>query len=1296
MNILKNKKHLLGYSLAIALLITGSKDNTICAGNKPLTASQTVTNASTNKNAVISRAVQINPTTVEVYDTNGKHITIDFYANNIFRLFRDDTNPVVRNPQATPPADILVNNPRLPLTDFTLKDEGNSIIISTRNVTLTIDKKDGRMNVTNNLNGKNALEDLMVADINAQGTTVTMKAHTDEYFFGGGVQNGRFSHRGRSIAIENTNNWVDGGVASPTPFYWSNKGYGVLWHTFKPGRYDFAAAQPQQVKLHHQEAYLDMFVMVDETPVALLNDFYQLTGHPVLMPKFGFYEGHLNAYNRDYWKEDPKGNILMPDGKTYKESQKDNGGIKESLNGEKGNYQFSARAAIDRYVKNDMPLGWFLPNDGYGAGYGQTNTLDGNIENLRKFGDYAKANGVQIGLWTQSDLHPKPGIEPLLQRDIVKEVRNAGVRVLKTDVAWVGNGYSFGLNGVADVAHIMPYYGNNARPFIISLDGWAGTQRYATIWSGDQTGGDWEYIRFHIPTFIGSGLSGQPNITSDLDGIFGGKNPIVNIREFQWKTFNPMGLNMDGWGSNPKYPDALGEPATSINRHYLKWKSQLMPYTYSIAHQAINGKPMIRAMFLDDPNPYTLGTSTEYQFMYGPSLLVAPIYKDTQMDKEGNDIRNRIYLPEGKWVDYFTGNTYQGGCIINNFEAPIWKLPIFVKANAIIPMTNANNNPTQIKKDLRIYEIYATPNNESHFEEYDDDGNTQAYKCGEYVTTDIHAETDGKQNLTITMEPSKGAFKGYEPNKQTLLRINVSQQPKKVTAKVNNRSIKLKWVNNLQEFDASDNACLYLKEPNLNQFSTAGSQMQHVQMTKNPQLLVKIAKTNVSQNKMVVKVKGFDFNITLPTLAQHTGALKAPLPQIAQKSIGAFSLTPTWEKTANADYYEILFNGMTYSTIRQSQFTFNGLQPEQTYSFKIRAINKDNHSEWQDFIGKTKADPLQFAIKGIKAQATCANQPGQGTDKLFDFDEKTTWHSKWGKGEAIPADLIIDLKSVNTLDKLEYLPREDAGNGTLLQGTIAYATNRQSWSNPTAFEWKQDGECKTFTFKEKPQARYLKLHLTKAVGNFASGKEMYVFKVPGTESTLQGDINRDKFIDENDLTSYMNYTGLRKGDSDFDYIKIGDINGNGLIDAYDISCVATELDGGVRNSNAKVDGKLVLVPNKKRFQAGDIIEVKVVGKGLHYVNALSFALPYNTNEYEYVGTQLLNMKEMVNLTYDRLHTNGQKELTPTFVNRGNNFLLDEGDVELFIIKLKAKRSGTFNLKAIDGMLVDRNLGCVTF
>ena len=76
----------------------------------------------------------------------------------------------------------------------------------------------------------------------------------------------------------------------------------------------------------------------------------------------------------------------------------------------------------------------------------------------------------------------------------------------------------------------------------------------------------------------------------------------------------------------------------------------------------------------------------------------------------------------------------------------------------------------------------------------------------------------------------------------------------------------------------------------------------------------------------------------------------------------------------------------------------------------------------------------------------------------------------------------------------------------------------------------------------------------------------------------------------------MNYTGLRKGDGDFDYVSVGDINKNGLIDAYDISCVGVELDGGVRNDNEKVAGSLVLTPNVKTYKAGDIVEVTVDGK----------------------------------------------------------------------------------------------------
>ena len=941
----------------------------------------------------ILRAEKINPTTVDVLFSNRQRMTIDFYGENIFRVFQDNSGGVIRDPEAKPEAQILVDQPRRKVSGLTVEEKGGDITLTTARVRIELNKQTGLMKVFNLLTNKCVIEEVAPVAFGPKEVTVTLKENPEEYFYGGGVQNGRFSHKGKVIAIENQNSWTDGGVASPTPFYWSTNGYGMMWYTFKKGGYDFGATEKNKVKLSHNSSYLDIFYMVNDGAVSLLNDFYQLTGNPVLLPKFGFYEGHLNAYNRDYWKEDEKG-ILFEDGKRYKESQKDNGGIKESLNGEKNNYQFSARAVIDRYKNQDMPLGWLLPNDGYGAGYGQTETLDGNIANLKSLGDYARKNGVEIGLWTQSDLHPKEGVSALLQRDIVKEVRDAGVRVLKTDVAWVGAGYSFGLNGVADVGHIMPYYGSDARPFIISLDGWAGTQRYAGIWSGDQTGGVWEYIRFHIPTYIGSGLSGQPNICSDMDGIFGGKNEVVNIRDFQWKTFTPMQLNMDGWGANEKYPHALGEPATSINRMYLKLKSELMPYAYSFAKEAVDGMPLIRAMFLDYPNPYTYGTATCYQYMYGTDFLVAPVYQATKADKEGNDIRNGIYLPEGTWIDYFTGEKYEGNCILNNFETPIWKLPVFVKSGAIIPMTHPNNNVSEIDPSLRIYELY--PNRHMATVEYDDDGVTEAYKREQSVSTIIESNVDKKNRLTVTIHPTAGNFDGFVKEKRTELRINVTEKPKKLSARINNKTVKLTEVNTPEDYRKGENVYWYEAAPDLNKFATKGSEFEKVVITKNPLVHAKLASVDVTANQVVLNMEGFRFE-PADRHRVSTGVLTAPQNfRITEENREAYTLKPTWDKLANADFYEIEFNGMLYTTIRDTELLFEDLEADTPYSFKLRAVNKDGVSDWAELQVKTKTNPLEFAIQGIEGESTAAAQGGAGVNRLFDFAESgDNWHTKY-------------------------------------------------------------------------------------------------------------------------------------------------------------------------------------------------------------------------------------------------------------------------------------------------------------
>ena len=1236
---------------------------------------------------------------------NGEKKYLKFYGPNIFRVFQDPQNGVVfRDPKANPEAQILVNNPMRPVGTINASEANGNIVVKTSRISIAIRKADGTMTVTDLQNGKTVMAETAPASFDGGKVAMSLQAQPDEYFYGGGVQNGRFSHKGNTINIVNENSWTDGGVCSPAPYYWSTNGYGFMAYTFKPGRYDFGSKKADLVKLSHETDYLDYFVMVDETPVKLLNDYYQLTGNPVLLPKFGFYEGHLNAYNRDYWKEVDKpgyGVVKFEDGKYYKEEQKNNGGIHESLNGElEGNYQFSARAVVDRYKNNDMPLGWVLPNDGYGAGYGQTSTLDGNIANLKAFGDYARKNGVEIGLWTQSNLHPIDSISALLQRDIVKEIRDAGVRVLKTDVAWVGAGYSFGLNGISDVAASMPKYGNNARPFIITLDGWAGTQRYGGVWSGDQTGGNWEYIRFHVPTYIGSGLAGQPNITSDMDGIFGGKNVPVNVRDFQWKAFTPMQLNRDGWGSNPKYPQALGEPATSLNRAYLKMKSMFLPYSYSIAHEAVTGKPMIRAIFLDEPNKYTLGKATEYEYLYGPSILVAPIYQNTAADTIGNDVRNNIYLPQGEWIDYFTGNTYVGGAILNSYDAPLWKLPLFIKSGSVIPMTTANNNVSQIDKHLRIYEIYPKWEGEVSFTEYDDDGYTQSYLNGESSTTNVAATANGNA-ININIQPTKGTFAGQEVNKSTQLRVVGNfKSVDKATAVVGGKKIKLKAVKTLEEFENSTKPVYYIGNGvNYSKFFTTEMKNgnQPLQMTAANGINIKLPATDVAKNAVSVELKAQRGETkTISSRIAGTPSVSLPAPgniKVNEADRKPYSLKLNWNTVADAQAYEIEFNGMNYFDIRNNEFLFEDLKPETQYSFKVRSASPGKVSEWKNFSVTTNSDPFEFAVKGMTATCTAPSQGGERLAKLFDFDTETGWHTEYGK-KAVPFELVIDMHSVNTLDKLQYLPRRSGVNGIILEGSVAVSMDKETWTDAGTINWQRDASLKEIVFKDNPQARYVKINVTKAYGDFGSGNEIYIFRVAGSTYYVPGDINNDGALDDNDLTSYMNYTGLRQGDSDFEgYVSKGDINGNGLIDAYDISNAAVEVG---RNSDFSaptkdhVSGTITVSTNKNSYKAGEEVIVTIKGKNLCNVNAFSLALPYSEKQLQYVSNEPVDAKALNNFSRDRLHTNGTKAFYPTFVGVDNNKPLN-GDATLATIRFKAKTAGAVKFKPTDIILVDRQL-----
>ena len=269
---------------------------------------------------------------------------------------------------------------------------------------MILDKATGKMSIKSG--DRVVVSESASLDLDKKGTVQTLAKEKSENFFGGGTQNGRFLHTNQTIAISNTNNWTDGGVASPNPFYWTSDGYGVLRNTFAEGSYDFGSTDSSTVTTLHSENEFDAYYFVatnegaSNVATEMLQDYYKVTGNPVLLPEYGFYLGHLNAYNRDGWsttsgqkKWETKGSKSSSEKGDVKYESGMSTGYKldgtlaaETLNGEGPSVdtenmkatdfdrQFSARQVIDDYEDNDMPLGWFLPNDGYGAAMARTVT----------------------------------------------------------------------------------------------------------------------------------------------------------------------------------------------------------------------------------------------------------------------------------------------------------------------------------------------------------------------------------------------------------------------------------------------------------------------------------------------------------------------------------------------------------------------------------------------------------------------------------------------------------------------------------------------------------------------------------------------------------------------------------------------------------------------------------------------------------------------------------------------------------------------------------------------------------
>ena len=508
------------------------------------------------------------------------------------------------------------------------------------------------------------------------------------------MQNGRSIHTGATINVARNFDWDDDGYPNAVPYYMSSNGYGVLRNTFAAGSYDFAAHTTT-----HAEQRFDAYYFVGDYTDAL-DSYTKLTGRPMMPPVYALEYGDADCYNRS--------------SPTYSGS-KDPAKLRTP----------QALEIAKDFVENDMPAGWMLVNDGYGCEYQELPETVDAIE---------AETGLKTGLWTQRSL---------TQQEY--EVGEAGVRLRKLDVAWVGSGYRLALTG-CEAAHDGIEQYSDARGTSLMVEGWAGSQRCGMQWTGDHSG-NLDAVRWQVSALTGAGNSGMPFTTGDVDGIFGGSAESY-VRDLQWKAFAPALYSMSGWASTDKRPWLYGEQATAINRSYLQLRQQLMPYIYSLAAESHrSGLPMMRSIALEYPNdPGAYSVEANNEFLLGGDYLVAPVFTKST-------VRNGIYLPAGdQWVDYWTGTLYEGGQVVNGHPAPLEQLPIFVRAGAVVPQGITARNASLVPEDSPIT-LSVYPQGDSEFSLYEDDKVTRGYADGESSTQEfIVTAPDAGKKGTVTVE----------------------------------------------------------------------------------------------------------------------------------------------------------------------------------------------------------------------------------------------------------------------------------------------------------------------------------------------------------------------------------------------------------------------------------------------------------------------------------------------------------------------------------------------------------------
>lgn len=539
-----------------------------------------------------------------------------------------------------------------------------------------------------------------VADEGAvSGTLFSFHAESNEHFFGTGERFGHLDLAGKTVTLENT----DGlGTASRkayknVPFFVSSGGHGVFIHSSAHMRLSFADISNRAVQGLIDDTRLDLFLIGGGTPERVIRNYRGLTGFSPELPlwSYGMWMSRMTYFSAEEVEGITK--RLRAEGYPCDVIHLDSGYFSEDW---VCDWKFSEKRFADpkAFIKRLNDDGfhisvWQTPNIGKeNPLYGEAmeNGYLPEVKQTDAMLTMSDFSGQDFG--GQIDFTYDKAVD--WYKHLLRGLLDLGVECIKTDfgekILLHGNFKEMSgvrLHNIYSLLYQKAAFEVTGEytetPFIWGRSTWAGGQRYPLHWGGD-TASTWDGMASSLRGGLQFGLSGYTFWSHDIPGFHGlpefmNSWPAATLY-LRWTQFGVFTSHMRYHGTTAREPWEFPETADQV-RSWLRLRYALIPYLVQEASfctdiDHANGRPLMAPLLLDYPDDPTVWHIDD-QYLFGRDILVAPI-----MNEQGT---RDIYLPEGRWIELYSGKELTGGRWLKQVSYPLAAFPLFIRSGAAIP-----------------------------------------------------------------------------------------------------------------------------------------------------------------------------------------------------------------------------------------------------------------------------------------------------------------------------------------------------------------------------------------------------------------------------------------------------------------------------------------------------------------------------------------------------------------------------------------------------------------------------------